>query len=274
MLCGFFSVKRKLFWLPSVLHWLWESHSTGVNPPKMFPFVSKITTKVFAWPSHRRWNSFAPKPSRLPRHRTLKLFPLNSAKVTGSSDRIRERRTPGVGATQDWEAIVVKWGWDGEFEPHHVQNLPPAWRLLKQERLSQILRGANATLLFSCRAIWRRVERPRCFKAFDLNPFSQLAIKTNLTELSWLERTETEAEEGLILQLNAPELNRMKWNGWSNSGWYRRNLWFQSQNLWIYRVLVQLRLLDDFPFADRKFLVKVSEFSLQLIAQLKEKSSG
>jgi hypothetical protein len=38
----------------------------GVKPPKMFPFVSKITVRVFAWPSHRRWNSFASKSSQNP----------------------------------------------------------------------------------------------------------------------------------------------------------------------------------------------------------------
>jgi hypothetical protein len=59
MLYGFFNAKRKLFKLGSAL---WRSlvfpfhfrdfHSTGVNPPKLFPFVSKITVRVFRWWSH------------------------------------------------------------------------------------------------------------------------------------------------------------------------------------------------------------------------------
>jgi hypothetical protein len=68
---GFFSVKRKLLRLGSALEQLSsfpfhfldshlclpekgaDSHSTGVNPPKMFPSVSKITVSVFACPSQR-----------------------------------------------------------------------------------------------------------------------------------------------------------------------------------------------------------------------------
>jgi hypothetical protein len=62
-LCGFFSVKMKLFRLGSALEQLFsfpffpfhtrDSHSTGVNPPKMFPSVSKITVSVFGCPSQR-----------------------------------------------------------------------------------------------------------------------------------------------------------------------------------------------------------------------------
>jgi hypothetical protein len=46
---GFFSVKRKLCPLSSAVHFpsLSESHITGVNPPKTFPSVSKITVRVF-----------------------------------------------------------------------------------------------------------------------------------------------------------------------------------------------------------------------------------
>jgi hypothetical protein len=60
MLCGFFGVKMKFFRVSSAFQQLFslfqllvESHSTGVKPPKTFPFVSKITIRVFAWPSQR-----------------------------------------------------------------------------------------------------------------------------------------------------------------------------------------------------------------------------
>jgi hypothetical protein len=57
-LCGFFSVKRKLFILGSALQHcrqlpFRDSHSTGVKPPKMFLFVSSINIRVFAWQSQR-----------------------------------------------------------------------------------------------------------------------------------------------------------------------------------------------------------------------------
>jgi hypothetical protein len=57
MLCGFFSAKRKLFRLSFALQQfelsfqkfgVRNSHFTAVNPPKMFPFLSKITVRVFA----------------------------------------------------------------------------------------------------------------------------------------------------------------------------------------------------------------------------------
>jgi hypothetical protein len=73
MLCGLLSMKRKLFWLSSALEYQTpDSHFTGVNPLKMFPFVSKITVSVFVWPSHRPWNFFPLKPSRLSCHRIMK----------------------------------------------------------------------------------------------------------------------------------------------------------------------------------------------------------
>jgi hypothetical protein len=55
MFCGFFSVNRKLFALSSAFGKfdLRDSQDTGVKPPKTFPFVSKITVRVFAWPSQR-----------------------------------------------------------------------------------------------------------------------------------------------------------------------------------------------------------------------------
>jgi hypothetical protein len=63
MLCGFFSVKRKLHRLWSAFKQLFsvppfpfdgrDSHFTGVKPPKTFPFMSKITLRVFACPSQR-----------------------------------------------------------------------------------------------------------------------------------------------------------------------------------------------------------------------------
>jgi hypothetical protein len=34
-----------------------DSHSTGVKLPKMVPSVSRMTIRVFARPSQRRWNS-------------------------------------------------------------------------------------------------------------------------------------------------------------------------------------------------------------------------
>jgi hypothetical protein len=52
-LCGFFSVKTKLFRLGSAFHWLLESHSSGVKLPKMFPAVSSMNVRVFARPSQR-----------------------------------------------------------------------------------------------------------------------------------------------------------------------------------------------------------------------------
>jgi hypothetical protein len=65
-MCRFFSVKRKLFKLGSALKQLLfpsaslavsslssDSHSTGVKPPKMFPSVSSMNVRVFAWPSQR-----------------------------------------------------------------------------------------------------------------------------------------------------------------------------------------------------------------------------
>jgi hypothetical protein len=50
MLCGLFSVKRKLFGLSSVLFFGFggDSYSSGGKPLKMFLFVSKITVRVFA----------------------------------------------------------------------------------------------------------------------------------------------------------------------------------------------------------------------------------
>jgi hypothetical protein len=86
--CGFLSVKRKLRKLSSPLKQLFsfqcflfhtdDSHFTGVKPPKTFPSVSAIKVRVFARPSQRRWNSFAPKPSRLPRHSSSASLPENS----------------------------------------------------------------------------------------------------------------------------------------------------------------------------------------------------
>jgi hypothetical protein len=67
----------------------------------MFPFVSSMSTRVFAWPSQRRWNSAALKPSRLPRHSSLKSLPENSCSVNGQSDTISESSSQpsgGVGA--------------------------------------------------------------------------------------------------------------------------------------------------------------------------------
>jgi hypothetical protein len=40
---------RVAFSFPELL----ESHITGVNPPNMFPFVSRITVRVFGCPSQR-----------------------------------------------------------------------------------------------------------------------------------------------------------------------------------------------------------------------------
>jgi hypothetical protein len=67
-----------------------DSHSTGVNPPKMFPSVSKITVSVFGWPSQRLWNWEALKASRLPRHSSLNCFPRNTARIAGKYEMIAE----------------------------------------------------------------------------------------------------------------------------------------------------------------------------------------
>jgi hypothetical protein len=57
ILLGFFGVKIKLVRLRSHLQQLFfggDSHSSGVKPPKTFPFVFKMSVSVFARPSHRR----------------------------------------------------------------------------------------------------------------------------------------------------------------------------------------------------------------------------
>jgi hypothetical protein len=89
-LSGFLSIKRKLSRLGSALDLLVESHFPRLKRPKRYPFVSKTTVRVFACPSHWRWNSFAPKPSRLPRHRSENRFLPNSANIAGKSDMITE----------------------------------------------------------------------------------------------------------------------------------------------------------------------------------------
>jgi hypothetical protein len=55
MLCGFFSVKRKLFRLESHLRFSpsGDSHCSGVKPPKTFPSVSRMSVSVFARPPRR-----------------------------------------------------------------------------------------------------------------------------------------------------------------------------------------------------------------------------
>jgi hypothetical protein len=70
VLCGFVSVKRKRFRLPSHFHMQLgrDFHSSGVKSPKTFALVSKTSVSVFACPSHRPRKSLAPKASRLPRH--------------------------------------------------------------------------------------------------------------------------------------------------------------------------------------------------------------
>jgi hypothetical protein len=82
------TVDRIRFRLSSTLKPSDESHFNGVKPPKIFPSVSKSTVRVFARPSHRRWNSCPSEPSRLHRHTNERGDSPNSANITGQSEMI------------------------------------------------------------------------------------------------------------------------------------------------------------------------------------------
>jgi hypothetical protein len=81
-----------------------DSHSTGVTPPEMFPFVSTITVSVFVWPSHRPSKSEVLKPSLPPRHRIRKCFPRNSVKISGKSEMITEP----MGEAPSWRRRIAR----------------------------------------------------------------------------------------------------------------------------------------------------------------------
>jgi hypothetical protein len=65
--------------------------SGGVKPPKTFLPVFKKRVSVFARPSHRPWKLPAPKPSRLPRHRSTNRFLRNSSNSRGKDETVREQ---------------------------------------------------------------------------------------------------------------------------------------------------------------------------------------
>jgi hypothetical protein len=86
-----------------------NSHSNRVKPPKIFPFVSKITVWVFPWLSHPQSNSFAFKSSRIPATEDLRNVS-NDLRIERLSGQLRrDGRWSGGDEPGTW----LGRGWDG-----------------------------------------------------------------------------------------------------------------------------------------------------------------